>query len=38
MEQCQFFTIWRFVEDKIEEGWIVYDQLDFLKQLGIVLA
>ena len=29
-------TIWRLVEDKIVEGWIVYDQLDFLKQLGVI--
>jgi len=30
------FAIWRIVEGKIAEGWIVYDQLDFLKQLGII--
>jgi len=29
-------TIWRIVEGKIIEGWIVYDQMDFLKQLGII--
>ena len=29
-------TIWRLVEGKIVEGWIVYDQLDFLKQLGVI--
>ena len=28
-------AIWRVVEDKIVEGWIVYDQMDFLKQLGV---
>jgi len=28
-------AIWRVVEGKIVEGWIVYDQLDFLKQLGV---
>jgi steroid delta-isomerase-like uncharacterized protein len=29
-------AIWRVVEGKIVEGWIVYDQMDFLKQLGVV--
>ena len=29
-------AIWRLVEGKIVEGWIVYDQLDFLKQLGVI--
>ncbi len=29
-------SIWRIVEGKIVEGWIVYDQLDFLKQLGVI--
>ncbi len=29
-------AIWRIVEGKIVEGWIVYDQLDFLKQLGVI--
>jgi hypothetical protein len=29
-------AIWRVVEDQIVEGWIVYDQLDFLKQLGAI--
>ena len=29
-------AIWRTVEGKIVEGWIVYDQLDFLKQLGVI--
>ena len=29
-------AIWRIVEGKIVEGWIVYDQLDFLKQLGAI--
>jgi predicted ester cyclase len=29
-------AIWRIVEGKIVEGWIIYDQLDFLKQLGVI--
>jgi hypothetical protein len=29
-------AIWRIVEGKIVEGWIAYDQMDFLKQLGVV--
>lgn len=29
-------AIWRIVEGKIVEGWIAYDQLDFLKQLGVI--
>jgi steroid delta-isomerase-like uncharacterized protein len=29
-------AIWRIVEGKIVEAWIVYDQMDFLKQLGII--
>ena len=29
-------TIWRIVEGKIVEGWIVYDQMDFLRQLGVI--
>jgi predicted ester cyclase len=29
-------AIWRIVEEKIVEGWIVYDQMDFLKQLGVI--
>jgi predicted ester cyclase len=29
-------AISRVVEGKIVEGWIVYDQLDFLKQLGAI--
>jgi hypothetical protein len=29
-------AIWRIVEDKIVEGWITYDQMDFLKQLGVM--
>jgi steroid delta-isomerase-like uncharacterized protein len=28
-------AIWRIVEGKIVEGWIIYDQMDFLKQLGV---
>jgi len=29
-------AIWRIIEGKIVEGWIVYDQRDFLKQLGVI--
>jgi len=29
-------AIWRVVEGKIAEGWITYDQMDFLKQLGAI--
>jgi len=29
-------AIWRIVEGKIVEGWIVYDQMDFLRQLGVI--
>ena len=29
-------AIWRIVDGKIVEGWIVYDQMDFLKQLGVI--
>jgi len=29
-------AIWRIAEGKITEGWIVYDQMDFLKQLGVI--
>jgi steroid delta-isomerase-like uncharacterized protein len=29
-------AIWRTVEGKIAEGWITYDQMDFLKQLGAI--
>jgi steroid delta-isomerase-like uncharacterized protein len=29
-------AIWRIVEGKIVEGWIAYDQMDFLKQLGVI--
>ncbi len=29
-------AIWRIVDGKIVEGWIVYDQLDFLTQLGVI--
>jgi len=29
-------AIWRVVEGKIVEGWITYDQMDFLKQLGAI--
>jgi len=29
-------AIWRLVEGKIVEGWIVYDQLNFLQQLGAI--
>ena len=26
---------WRIVDGRIKEGWIVYDQLDLLTQLGV---
>jgi len=29
-------TIWRIVKGKVVEGWGVYDQMDFLKQLGVI--
>jgi steroid delta-isomerase-like uncharacterized protein len=29
-------TIWRIVRGKIVEGWGVYDQMDFFKQLGVI--
>lgn len=29
-------AIWRIIEGKIVEGWIIYDQMDFLKQLGAI--
>jgi predicted ester cyclase len=29
-------AIWRIVEGKIVEGWIIYDQMEFLKQLGVI--
>jgi steroid delta-isomerase-like uncharacterized protein len=29
-------AIWRIVEGKIVEAWIVYDQMDFLRQLGVI--
>ncbi len=29
-------TIWRIIKGKVVEGWIIYDQLDFLKQLGVI--
>ncbi len=29
-------AIWRISNGKIVEGWIVYDQLEFLEQLGVV--
>jgi len=29
-------AIWRIIEDKIVEAWITYDQMDFLKQLGVI--
>lgn len=29
-------AIWRVVEGKIAEGWIIYDRLDFLEQLGVI--
>jgi steroid delta-isomerase-like uncharacterized protein len=29
-------TIWRIVEGRVVEGWVVYDQLEFLRQLGVL--
>ena len=29
-------TIWRIVNDKVVEGWGVYDMLDYYKQLGVI--
>ena len=29
-------TIWRIVEGKVVEGWGVYDQIDFFKELGVI--
>jgi hypothetical protein len=29
-------TIWRIVRGKVVEGWGVYDQMDFYKQLGVI--
>jgi steroid delta-isomerase-like uncharacterized protein len=29
-------AIWRIVEGKVGEGWTIYDQLDFLRQLGVI--
>jgi C-1 hydroxylase len=29
-------AIWRIVEGKITEGWIIYDIMEFLKQLGVI--
>ena len=29
-------AIWRIANGKIVEGWIVYDQLEFLEQLGVL--
>ena len=29
-------AIWRIVEGKIVEGWGVYDQMNFFKQLGVI--
>jgi predicted ester cyclase len=29
-------AFWRLAEAKIAEGWVTYDQLDFLKQLGAI--
>jgi len=29
-------AIWRIVEGKIVEGWVAYDLMDFLKQLGVI--
>ena len=29
-------SIWRIVDGKVVEGWGVYDQMDFYKELGII--
>lgn len=29
-------AFWRLAEGKITEGWVLYDQLDFLDQLGVI--
>jgi C-1 hydroxylase len=29
-------TIWRIVDGKVVEGWGVYDQLEYYKQLGVI--
>jgi steroid delta-isomerase-like uncharacterized protein len=29
-------TFWRIVEGQVVEGWGVYDQMDFFKQLGVI--
>ena len=29
-------AFWRLAEGKIAEGWVTYDQMDFLKQLGAI--
>jgi len=29
-------TIWRIVSEKVVEGWGVYDQIDYYKQLGVI--
>lgn len=29
-------TIWRIVDGKVAEGWGIYDQLDYYKQLGVI--
>jgi len=29
-------VIWRIVDGKVVESWGVYDQMDFLKQLGVI--
>jgi steroid delta-isomerase-like uncharacterized protein len=29
-------AIWRIVEGKVVEGWVIYDQMDFLKHLGVI--
>jgi predicted ester cyclase len=28
-------AFWRLAKSKIAEGWVIYDQLDFLDQLGV---
>ena len=29
-------AFWRLAEGKIAEGWVTYDQMDFLEQLGVI--
>jgi len=31
-----FFVIYRIFDGKVVEAWVVFDMLDFYKQLGVV--